>query len=119
MSGITSTYSSVAVIVRRGRSERVTVASSGAYTCPPNTTAEVSGTMNLDATGADAVYAIAVKRNDDSVYYPVGPHVIVNQVSAITGIVVMHQGDILTFIGDAGSTTATCDMDASIKEVQE
>jgi len=71
--------------------------------------------MNLDAVGADATYAIAVKRG--ATYFPVGEHVAVNGISVITGEVTLEAGDILTNIGDAGSTNGTCDMDCMVQEI--
>lgn len=113
--GVTSSYSTIAVIPEFHRSARVVVAGTGLYTCPAGKKAKVRGSMNLDAVGADATYAIAILRG--GTFTPVGEHVVVNGISVISGEVTMEAGDILTNIGDAGSTNGTCDMDASIQEI--
>ncbi len=113
--GKTNSYSTVAVIPEFHKSARVVVAATGLYTVPAGKKAKVKGTMNLDAVGADATYAIAVKRG--ATYFPVGAHVAVNGISSIQGEITMEAGDILTNIGDAGSTNGTADMDASIQEI--
>jgi len=69
--------------------------------------------MNLDAVGADATYAIATLRG--GTYIPIGEHVAVNAVSV--GEAELDAAEILTNIGDAGSTNGTCDMDAIIQEL--
>jgi len=113
--GSTTSYSTVAVIPEFNVRGRVTVAATGLYTCPTGKKAKVRGSMNLDAVGADATYAIAVLRG--GTYIPVGAHIVVNGISVIQGEVTMEAGDILTNIGDAGSTNGTCDMDASVQEI--
>jgi len=113
MSGVTSSYSNVATIPEFSQSARVTNANTGLYTCPANKKAKVKGSMNLDAVGVDATYAIAVKRG--ATFTPIGEHVAVNGISK--GDTELDAGDILTNIGDAGSTNGTCDQDATIQEV--
>jgi len=113
--GTTNSYSTVAVIPEFPKSGRVVAAATGLYTCPAGKKAKVKGSMNLDAVGADATYAIAVLRS--GTYFPVGAHVAVNGISVIAGEVTLEAGDILTNIGDAGSTNGTCDMDCSIQEI--
>lgn len=115
MSGITSSYSTVATIPQFTARGRVLVAATGLYTCPANKKAKVTGSMNLDAVGADATYAIAILRA--GTFIPIGAHVAVNGISNINGEVTMIAGDILTLVGDAGSTNGTGDMNASIQEV--
>jgi len=95
---------------------RVTAAATGLYTCPAGYKAKVRGSMNLDAVGADATYAIAILRA--GTYIPVGAHVVVNGISVIQGTVIMQAGDILTNVGDAGSTNGTVDMDGAIQEIR-
>jgi len=114
-SGLTNSYSDITVIPEFPVSDRVTVASTGLYTCPAGKKAKVKGSMNLDAVGADATYAIAVLRS--GTYFPVGEHVAVNGISVIAGEVTLEAGDILTNIGDAGSTNGTCDMDCMVQEI--
>jgi len=94
---------------------RVTNADTGLYTVPTGRTARITGiTMNLDATGADATYAVAIKRG--STFIPVGAHVAANGISTFSGSMVLEAGDIVTNVGDSGSTNGTCDMTASVKE---
>lgn len=94
---------------------RVLNADTGLYTVPTGRSARVTGiTMNLDATGADATYAAAIKRG--STFIPVGAHVAVNGISIFSGVMVLEAGDIVTNVGDAGSTNGTCDMTCTVKE---
>jgi len=113
MSGVTNSYSTVAVIPEFNRSARVVSAPAGLYTVPAGHKAKVVGSMNLDATGADATYAIATLRG--GTYIPIGEHVVVNGISR--GQAELDATEILTNIGDSGSTNGTCDMDAQIQEV--
>lgn len=113
MSGITHSYGTVATIPEFNASARVVNGSIGLYKCPVGKKAKVKGSMNLDAVGSDATYALAVKRGAS--YIPIGEHVTVNKISV--GEAELDAGDILTAIGDSGSTNGTCDMDAIIQEV--
>jgi len=113
--GKTNSYSTIAVIPQINFSARVVVAGTGLYTVPALKKAKVKGSMNLDAVGADATYAIAVLRG--GTFIPVGAHVAVNGISVIQGEVEMDAAEILTNIGDAGSTNGTADMDAMVQEI--
>lgn len=113
--GTTNSYSTIAVIPEFPKSERVVNANIGLYVCPVNKKAKVTGTMVLDAVGADATYCIAVKRGLD--FVPVGNFIVVGEVSRISNVVTLIAGDILTNVGDSGSTNGTCDMDCSIQEI--
>ncbi len=113
MSGVTNSYSTVATIPEFNESARVVNAAVGLYTVPAGHKAKVEGSMNLDAVGADATYAIATLRG--GTYIPIGEHVIVNGISR--GVAELDATEILTNIGDSGSTNGTCDMDAKIQEV--
>jgi len=113
--GKTNSYSTIAVIPEISFSARVLVAGTGLYTVPALKKAKAKGSMNLDAVGADATYAIAVLRA--GTFIPVGAHVAVNGISVIQGEVTLIAADILTNIGDAGSTNGTCDMNASVQEI--
>jgi len=94
---------------------RVTAAATGLYTVPTGKVAVVKSiTMSLDATGADATYAAAILRG--GTYRPIADHVAVNAISSWIGEMLLIAGDIITNIGDAGSTNGTCDMTASVKE---
>jgi len=70
--------------------------------------------MNLDAVGADATYALAILRA--GTFIPIGPHIVVNGISEANNFL-LEVGDILTNVGDAGSTNGTCDQDAYIQEL--
>jgi len=113
-SGLTVSYGAPSVIPEFTARARVVVAATGLYTCPANKKAKVKGSMNLDAVGADATYAIATLRG--GTFIPVGEHVAVNGISRADAIE-MDAADILTNIGDAGSTNGTADMNAIIQEL--
>jgi len=94
---------------------RVTVAGTGLYTVPVDRVAIVTSiTGNLDAVGADATYAVSIIRGANN--RPIGQHVAVNAISIWTGRMLLIAGDIITNVGDAGSTNGTMDMTASVKE---
>jgi len=114
MSGVTRSTSSVAAIPEFTARGRVIVAGTGLYTVPAGQKAKIRGSMNLDAVGADATYAIATLRA--GTYIPIGEHVAVNGISRADGVE-MDAADILTNIGDSGSTNGTADMNAIIQEV--
>lgn len=113
-SGLTVSYGAPSVIPEFTARARVVVAGTGLYTCPTDKKAKVKGSMNLDAVGADATYAIATLRG--GTYIPLGEHVATNGISKADGIE-MDAADILTNIGDAGSTNGTADMNAIIQEL--
>lgn len=115
MPGLTNSYSTVAVIPEFPKSARVVVANTGLYVVPAGKKANVVARMILDAVGADATYAIAVKRG--ATFFPLDVFVVAGGVSRTNGVVTLVAGDILTNIGDSGSTNGTCDMDASIQEI--
>jgi len=94
---------------------RVINANTGLFTVPAGRVALVTSiTMNLDAVGGDATYAAAILRG--GTFRPIGLHVAVNGISVFTGKMLLIAGDIITNIGDAGSTNGTCDMTASVRE---
>jgi len=94
---------------------RVTVAATGLYEVPTDRVALVSSIVgNLDAVGADATYAVAIERA--GTFRPIGAHVAVNGISRWVGNMLLIAGDVITNIGDAGSTNGTMDMVASVKE---
>ena len=94
---------------------RVLNANTGLSTVPANIRRKVTGfTMNLDAVGVDATYAIAILRA--GTFIPVGSHVAVNGISVLQGELLLQAGDILTNIGDSGSTNGTCDMSATFQD---
>jgi len=94
---------------------RVTNNATGLYVVPTGKVAVVTSiTMNLDAVGADATYAIAIKRG--ATFFPIGAHVAVNGISTWTGNMTLEATDIISNVGDSGSTNGTCDMAASVKE---
>jgi len=94
---------------------RVTNNATGLYVVPTGKIAVVTAiTMNLDAVGADATTAIAIRRG--ATFFPIGAHVAVNGISVWTGSMVLEATDIITNVGDAGATNSTVDMSASVKE---
>jgi len=94
---------------------RVTNAATGLYVVPAGRIARViSITALVDALGADASYACAVRRG--GTFFPVGPMVVVNGVSVFTGEIILTAGDLVTNVGDAGSTNGTVDMSTTFQE---
>lgn len=97
------------------KNARVLNANTGLYEVPAGRIAVVKSiTMNLDAVGADATYAVAIE--NAGTFRPIGAHVAVNGISVFNGEMLLSAGDVITNIGDAGSTNATADMTASVKE---
>jgi len=97
------------------RELRVLNANTGIYTVPANRQARViSATMILDAVGADATYALAILRA--AAFRPVGKFVVVGGESFLTGELLLQAGDIVTNVGDAGSTNGTCDQTVTVQE---
>jgi hypothetical protein len=96
--------------------DRVTNAAVGLYTCTARTRLTAMS-MTLSAVGADATYAIAIKRGVD--YIPIGAFVDVgiNKISVLQGSMMLEVGDIITNVGDSGSTNGTCDISANIEEL--
>lgn len=94
--------------------DRVTNAAVGVYTVPVNVHARITDMIgNLNAVGVDATYAVAYLRS--GVYIPITTFKGVDvdmKASAIT----LVAGDILTNIGDSGSTNGTFDLQATIEE---
>jgi len=96
--------------------DRVTNAATGLFTATKKTRL-TSCSGILDAVGADATYAIAIKRG--ATYTPIGAFVAVgaNLISSFTGTMILEVGDVITNIGDAGSTNGTIDISANIEEL--
>jgi len=98
-------------------SARVVNALTGLYTVPAGRRARVTSvTMSLDAVGADATYACAISRA--AVVRPIAEHVAVNALSKFDGELMLQAGDIVTNVGDAGSTNGTCDMTCTFQEYE-
>lgn len=94
---------------------RVVLATTGLYTVPANRQTKIIGaTMILDAVGADATYALAILRS--GTFRPIGKFVAVGGESFLTGELLLQAGDIITNVGDAGSTNGTCDQTVTIQE---
>lgn len=91
---------------------RVVNANTGLFTATVKTRV-IRASMNLDAVGVDATYALAILRA--GTFIPIGPHVITNGISEANEFL-LEVGDILTNIGDTNSTNATADMDAYLQE---
>lgn len=112
---ITSRTSLQAANATSAKIGRVTNNATGLYTVPAGKVAVVTSiTMNLDAVGADATYAIAIRRG--ATFFPIGAHVAANGISVWNGVMTLEATDIISNVGDAGSTNGTCDMSASVKE---
>jgi len=94
---------------------RVTVAGTGLYTVPAAKVARVTSiTALVDTVGADATYACSIIRGANN--RPVGSMQAAGGVSVFTGIMLLQAADIITNVGDSGSTNGTIDMTATIKE---
>jgi len=93
---------------------RVTNANTGLFTIVTKTRLTAMS-MTLNTVGADATYAIAIKRG--ITFIPVGAFVAVGSglVSVLNGSMMLEIGDIITNIGDSGSTNGTCDISANIE----
>jgi len=95
---------------------RVTNANTGLYTVPAGKTAKIlSITGILDAVGGDATYAVAIKRGAN--FRPVGAMVAVGPSSLFIGELILVAGDIVTDVGDSGSTNGTMDMTVTYIEL--
>lgn len=108
----TTVLNVVQAIPGRRVSARVINANTGLFTATVKTKV-LRASMSLDAVGADATYALAIKRG--ATFIPIGDHVIVNRISTANDFL-LEVGDILTNVGDAGSTNGTTDMDAYLQE---
>lgn len=93
---------------------RVVNANTGLFTATVRTRV-TAATMTLDAVGADATYALAVKRS--GVFFPIGNFTGVGGVSRLIGSLMLDVGDLLTNVGDNGSTNGTTDMSANVEEL--
>jgi len=94
---------------------RVTNANTGLYTVPAGKIARVAScTMTLDAVGADALYTIAMKRG--ATFTPLGVFVATNGSANFTGSLLLVAGDIITNVGNNGSTNGTCDQTVTFRE---
>jgi len=94
---------------------RVTNAATGLYTVPTGKVSRIlSASMILDAVGVDLTYAIAIDRGGTII--PLGSMVGVGAKSTVTPPLILQAADIVTNVGDAGSTNGTCDMTVTFKE---
>jgi len=115
VSVLTSRNSLQAAPATSAKFGRVTNNATGLYTVPAGKVALVTAiTMNVDALGADATYAIAIRRG--ATFFPIGAHVVINGISNWNGSMVLEATDIISNVGDSGSTNGTVDMSASVKE---
>jgi len=92
----------------------VVLATTGLFTATVKTRV-IRCSMSLNAVGADATYALAILRA--GTFIPVGNFVAADGVISTATDLLLDVGDILTEIGDAGSTNGTADMDAYIQEL--
>lgn len=114
-SGLTNSYSTVAVIPETGVSGRVVNSNTGLYICPALKKAKGTGiTMVLVAIGADPLCAVAVKRGAS--FFPLSDFVTIDKSSNAVSVLLLA-GDILTNVGDSGATNMTTDMNATIQEI--
>jgi len=114
MSGVTNSYSSVSSIPEISVVQEVVASATGAYTCPANTKSKiVHASMSLESVGADATYSIAILRS--AVYTAFGLFVAALGLSEGSGM--MQAADILTMIGDSGSTNGDGHIVATIQEI--
>jgi len=95
---------------------RIVNANTGIYTVPTGKRARITDMLgNLNAVGGDATYAIAVKRFIGGAFIELtNPKAA--DVDQLARLVVLESQDILTDIGDAGSTNGTFDLAATIEE---
>jgi len=94
---------------------RVTNAATGIYVVPTGKVSRVlSASMILDAVGVDATYALALNRGGTII--PLGEMVAVGAKSTLTAPIILQAADIVTNVGDAGSTNGTCDMSVTFQE---
>ncbi len=87
---------------------RVVNAAVGLFTVASGFRMIVTGRMQLDATGSNAAYGLAVKRG--AVYSIISKFAILNEIVHMDSNVIMEEGDILTVVGETGSTNGTCDL---------
>lgn len=96
--------------------DRIVNANNGIYVVPAKKEARVTDMLgNLNAVGGDAAYAIAVKRFSSGLFESITNFQIAGvdqKASAIT----LKAGDILTDIGNTGSTNGTFDLAATVEE---
>jgi len=94
---------------------RVTNNATGIYTVPTGKISKILGaTMVLDAVGVDATYALAIRRAGS--FRAIGAYVPAGGASILSNIIILQAGDLVTNVGDSGSTNGTCDMSLSFKE---
>lgn len=93
---------------------RIVNANLGIYTVPVGKNSRVTDmTGLLNAVGADATYAIAIKTG--AVFTPITTFKPINEEMSASAITLVA-GDILTNVGDAGSTNGTFDLSATVEE---
>ena len=95
---------------------RVVNANIGVYTVPINKRARITQINgNLDAVGADATYALAIKRKISGLFEPISEFKAV-AIDVKVDLVTLESEDILTDIGDSGSTNGTYDITSTVEE---
>jgi|APSaa5957512535_1039671.scaffolds.fasta_scaffold06084_3 hypothetical protein len=93
---------------------RVTNANTGLFTATKRTKV-TSITCFVDSVGADSTYAVSVKRGANN--NAVGDMKAAKGTSIFSGEMILEIGDIITNVGDSGSTNASTDMTANILEL--
>ena len=95
---------------------RVVSSAVGFYTVPAGKRARIiNAQLTVNAVGSDLTYCLAIY---DGVSYTKISRLVAasNIVPSVCEVTVMDAGEILTCIGDSGSTNGTCDLSASIEE---
>ncbi len=97
-------------------SGRIINANTGIYTVPANRRARVTDIVGvLDTVGVDATYAVAIKRAIGGGFDAITLFKVID-IEMKASEVTLETGDILTNIGDSGSTNGTFDLSATIEE---
>jgi hypothetical protein len=93
---------------------RIVNANTGIYTVPAGKRARITDIRGvLNSVGVDPTYAIAFKRG---VVFTAITNFQIIDIEQFASAITLESGDILTNIGDAGSTNGTFDLSATIEE---
>jgi len=93
---------------------RITVAATGLYTVPAGKRARITDMLGrLNAVGVDATYGIAFLRSAAFTLITIPKAIDIDMTASE---ITLQAGDVLTNVGDAGSTNGTFDLSATIEE---
>jgi len=93
---------------------RITVAGTGLYTVPAGKRTRVTDMLGrLNAVGVDATYGISFIRAAANTLITIPKGI---NIDMLASEITLQAGDILTNVGDAGSTNGTFDLSATIEE---